>query len=218
MTKVAARFHISDVALKKRCVKNRIPVPGRGYWQQLETGRKVKPIPLPKMSNAPSITFYVSQKSVEAEPACSVDMAFIEYEAAHPIIVADELRRPEPETKAVLRDFQSQKPDDYGAIRSRKSDTFQVRVHPSSKDRVLLLVDALVKACRDRGFGFVEGKTGPRYWGHLAVAVDGVSLFPVFDERKISSDGSTAPSSRSFATGSAAAKKRTASHAEAAKR
>ena len=113
----------------------------------------------------------------------SVDTTFIEYEAARPIIVADELRRPEPDTKAVLRDFQGQKPDDYGAIRSKKSDTFQVRIHPSAKDRVLRLVDALVKACRDRGFAFAEGKSGQRYWGHLSIVIDGVSLFPVFEER-----------------------------------
>lgn len=31
MTKVAAELGISDVALKKICVKLRIPVPGRGY-------------------------------------------------------------------------------------------------------------------------------------------------------------------------------------------
>lgn len=183
MTKVAARFQISDVGLKKRCVKNRIPVPGRGYWRQFETGKKVKRIPLPKMAAAPPITFHVARDMVNAEPMSSIDATFIAYGAAHPIVVADGLRRPEPETKAVLRDFQGQKPDDYGAIRSRGADTFQVRIHPSSKDRILRLVDALAKACRDRGFAFAEGKPGSRYWEHLAVVIDGISFFPVFDER-----------------------------------
>ena len=31
MTKAAADYGISDVALKKICDKHRIPVPGRGY-------------------------------------------------------------------------------------------------------------------------------------------------------------------------------------------
>lgn len=30
MTKIAARFQISDVALRKRCIKHHIPMPGRG--------------------------------------------------------------------------------------------------------------------------------------------------------------------------------------------
>jgi hypothetical protein len=183
MTKVAARFQISDVALKKRCVKNRIPVPGRGYWRQLETGKRPKRIALPKVVNAPAITFYIQDMIVEKEPISAVDPAFAEYEADHPIIVTGEQKRQEPETQAISRDLKGQKPDDYGAIRSRGSDTFQVRIHPSSKDRVLCLVDALARACRDRGFTFEEGKPGSRYWAHLAVLVDGVQLFPVFDER-----------------------------------
>lgn len=42
MTKVAADYEISDVALKKICVKHRIPVPGRGYWAKKAAGHKVK--------------------------------------------------------------------------------------------------------------------------------------------------------------------------------
>jgi hypothetical protein len=38
MTKIAARFQISDVALRKRCIKHHIPMPGRGYWRRIETG------------------------------------------------------------------------------------------------------------------------------------------------------------------------------------
>ena len=41
MTKVAADFGISDVALKKIYDKHRIPVPGRGYWAKKAAGKKV---------------------------------------------------------------------------------------------------------------------------------------------------------------------------------
>lgn len=41
MTKVAAEYGISDVALKKICVKHRIPVPGRGYWAKKAAGKRV---------------------------------------------------------------------------------------------------------------------------------------------------------------------------------
>lgn len=85
MTKVAARFQMSDVGLKKRCVKNRIPVPGRGYWRQFETGKKVKRIPLPKMPSASPIIFHISCNAVKAEPMSGVDAIFVDYEAAHPL-------------------------------------------------------------------------------------------------------------------------------------
>ena len=42
MTKVAADYGISDVALKKICDKHRIPVPGRGYWAKKAAGKKVQ--------------------------------------------------------------------------------------------------------------------------------------------------------------------------------
>lgn len=35
MTKLAPRFGISDVALRKRCHNHEIPTPGAGYWAQL---------------------------------------------------------------------------------------------------------------------------------------------------------------------------------------
>jgi hypothetical protein len=44
---VAARFNVSDVALKKHCARAGVPVPERGYWAKLAAGQKVRKIPLP---------------------------------------------------------------------------------------------------------------------------------------------------------------------------
>lgn len=59
MTKVSARFNLSDVGLKKICCKNCIPVPGRGYWRRVQTGRRVIQTPLPPMDHAPMIEIAV---------------------------------------------------------------------------------------------------------------------------------------------------------------
>ena len=48
MTAVAARLGISDVALKKRCVKAEIPTPPNGYWAKLRAGKDVQQLALPK--------------------------------------------------------------------------------------------------------------------------------------------------------------------------
>src|ERR1700689_2840406 len=47
MSKLAARFGVSDVALAKTCAKFDIPRPGRGYWQQLAAGIKPRRPRLP---------------------------------------------------------------------------------------------------------------------------------------------------------------------------
>src|SRR5713101_5917619 len=44
MTKTARDFGISDVALKKICLKYRVSSPPRGYWARKEAGKPVKQI------------------------------------------------------------------------------------------------------------------------------------------------------------------------------
>lgn len=54
MTKLAARYGISDVALRKKCVKHDIPTPGLGYWAKLTAGQRIPRPKLPK-SKAPDL-------------------------------------------------------------------------------------------------------------------------------------------------------------------
>jgi hypothetical protein len=42
MTKLAAKLHISDVAIKKICVRHEIPVPGLGYWAKIARRSQVE--------------------------------------------------------------------------------------------------------------------------------------------------------------------------------
>lgn len=44
MTKVAEKFGISDVALKKACDRHRVPTPPRGYWAKKEAGKPVRQV------------------------------------------------------------------------------------------------------------------------------------------------------------------------------
>ncbi|WP_163855148.1 hypothetical protein [Paenibacillus elgii] len=46
---VAQRYEISDVALRKHCVKYGIPLPPRGYWEKLKAGKSVYKPALPKV-------------------------------------------------------------------------------------------------------------------------------------------------------------------------
>lgn len=46
MISLAPRFGISDVGLKKRCVRLRVPTPNRGYWEKLSAGKNPKKLNL----------------------------------------------------------------------------------------------------------------------------------------------------------------------------
>ncbi len=52
MTKAAADFEISDVALRKICVKHNIPTPPLGYWAKKAAGKKVSQPSLPAESDS----------------------------------------------------------------------------------------------------------------------------------------------------------------------
>ncbi|MCC6913573.1 MAG: hypothetical protein IT566_07710 [Rhodospirillaceae bacterium] len=65
MVKIASRFGLSDFGLKKICRRHGIPVPGRGYWRKLETGKRVKKTPLPAREKSPPLVFW-TQSAAEA--------------------------------------------------------------------------------------------------------------------------------------------------------
>ena len=44
---VATRFGVSDVWLRKVCLQAAVPVPERGYWAKVQSGRKPPRLPLP---------------------------------------------------------------------------------------------------------------------------------------------------------------------------
>jgi hypothetical protein len=46
MVKLAREFGLSDVGLRKTCVKHEIPTPSLGYWTKLNFGKPVKKTPL----------------------------------------------------------------------------------------------------------------------------------------------------------------------------
>ncbi len=49
MVHAAKRFGISDVALRKTCVRHDVPTPPLGYWAKLAHGKKVRQPPLPAL-------------------------------------------------------------------------------------------------------------------------------------------------------------------------
>lgn len=50
MIHAAKRFGISDVALRKTCMKHGIPTPPLGYWAKVAHGKRVVRPPLPALN------------------------------------------------------------------------------------------------------------------------------------------------------------------------
>lgn len=172
MRVLAKRFQISDVGLKKLCVRNRIPVPARGHWQKLLAGKASRRIPLPPMKGPPTISFAPRQAaSRDGEPR--PPDAAIELETTFPAVkVTETLARPHPVTVAMRDELKRRKPDDYGAIHCFDPNAFSARIHPGSTGRLLRIVDALLKGFERRNFELWPGKRDARYSKGLQVVVD----------------------------------------------
>ena len=59
LTQLAKEFKISDVGLRKKCVKRNIPLPQAGHWSKVQHGKKVKKTPLPNDQDQTPITLYI---------------------------------------------------------------------------------------------------------------------------------------------------------------
>jgi hypothetical protein len=63
---VAAELKISGNALRKRCLKFNIPLPGRGYWAQMRVGLHLPVTPLPEPDDDPELPYAVSVQRFES--------------------------------------------------------------------------------------------------------------------------------------------------------
>jgi hypothetical protein len=52
VTVVAKRYGISDVGLRKHCIRYGIPLPYRGYWARVKNGQKLSKTPLPPVTGS----------------------------------------------------------------------------------------------------------------------------------------------------------------------
>ncbi|MDP3370639.1 MAG: hypothetical protein Q8M32_12440 [Brevundimonas sp.] len=148
LTKLAERYGLSDVGLRKVCVRYDIPLPPQGYRQQVAAGRAPKPIPLPKSKAGTMVEFTSPSPPLIRQPADDAFAPLIEHEGRpeNRIVVTAEPDDIHPVARRVLKALKAARPDKYGAVVYEGQDPFRVRVPPGSIDRAVNLIDAFVKA------------------------------------------------------------------------
>lgn len=183
MRRLAQRFHLSDVGLKKVCTRHRTPVPARGHWQRVQAGKASPQIPLPVLKDTQPILSTLNAPAPEPS-AGSAPEATLEAEQAFPLVVVSEtLERPHPIVRRMRQELKGRRPDDYGAIRCIDPDVLSVRIHPATTDRVLRIADALLRAFDVRRFELRPGKRDARFGGSLQVVVDDETFTVSIEER-----------------------------------
>lgn len=174
MTKVAKEYGISNVALAKICKKLNVPCPWRGYWRRKETGKSVKPLPLPPNSD-PTKQVATIHRTIRPDAVVQMSEDAVlrintEEAAEQKIEVPDRLTSPHHLLKVHLEEWRSAKVDDYGAIWAGDIRQLNIRVSPKSLARAVRIMDTIFKALEARGHqvGIQDG-----YKKTLGVRVNG---------------------------------------------
>lgn len=190
VTEVAKRYGISDVGLRKHCIRYGIPLPYRGYWARIRTGQKLPKTPLPPVKGVlkKEIRNYLIKykKSIEhmtdqelkGEEELSLltdeTKSFIGQQCAE-VCAKDKLRNPhtlilkhkEEITYRKKRDRELRRADFsplyYAKVKSQYRDNeviLPIFVSDNNINRAYRIIDALIKAIEE-----MEGHVslGPQY-------------------------------------------------------
>lgn len=147
MTKLAARYGISDVALRKKCVKHDIPTPGLGHWARLQAGQRLPRPKLPKSTSADQIALEPFIRVPDGEPAPPVPEVDVPTRLTNP-----------HEAVSFLRDrLEGSRTDKFERLTGGHEWMHCLRQR--NLNRLLLLLQGLFESLESRGH---QVKVGPR--------------------------------------------------------
>jgi hypothetical protein len=168
--KVAKRYGVSDVALRKVCLKLSVPLPARGYWAKVAHGKPTSRARLPTVANAPQHIFQRKvalvdeelqarlvqvHRAREAEPAPPRSGSSVTVEAVR----ANWHRLAKRTAAAVRNEF----PRLSGSWQlARGAGLFSLYVSKDCVERALRLLDFLLRLCEEEGFALSSDATGDK--------------------------------------------------------
>lgn len=159
MTKLAQRYGLSDRGLAKTCDRMGVPVPGRGYWAKMASGKVPPQTKLPKIKTGQQgrVVLDMGGQILEEGEECQSVLDEIKYEkqAENQIVVPDELLDSHPLVMKTARSLRGAGANEYGIVRPRAKHCLDARVGKESIDRASRILDALIKALDDRHIDLV---------------------------------------------------------------
>lgn len=166
LSRLSKRFGLSDVGLRKICVRHGVPTPPLGYWAKRAHGKKVHQPPLPPLDPGGRDTVHLVVRSGPEMPddvAIAQDAARAR-ELGRTSIVVPEKRpaRFHAVAAATARSLRAARVDAEGFKHGAIPAGVDARISPGSTDRALRIVDAFVRAAVERGHGLDDSRQGIR--------------------------------------------------------
>lgn len=157
MSTLAKSFGVSDVAIKKKCKKLKIPTPGLGSWAKIQVGKTVKRKPLPKIQGEAQAKYRFQKPTFRCEDFGPEDIEEMADELLADcgdgykrVKVEEVLKNPHPlvaQTRTKLKECFAQWDG-----KTWPSGCLSVHVSRKNRVRALRILDALCKKAKACGF------------------------------------------------------------------
>lgn len=149
MTALAKKYNISDVGLRKACIRMNIPIPKAGHWQKVRAGKKIRIPELPSTNSDEKISLEEIEGTKEKkEYPWAKRQREIESDPKLNLVVPERLQNPDElivEAKRILTGKDGRR----GAL--------NINVQASMLPRALRFMDTFIKLLRARGHSIEVG-------------------------------------------------------------
>ena len=154
--KLAPKYGISNVGLKKICKKLNVPTPPRGYWAKIQNNIRVEKTPLPKIKHGEQSTYTIQKngKFHEDDPDLSdeANQIIAAFESVEQINVPERLNSPHPLVRMTRNALSSGKSDEYGVLYKWPQKHLDIRVSPNILNRALRIMDGILRFFEKQGY------------------------------------------------------------------
>ena len=168
MLSLSRKYNISDVGLRKICIRMNIPTPENGHWQKIQFGKKVKQPPLPSNFTGDA-DVKVSMRADNMNPIfrggispAKILQTEIEDVLKSTLSVPDKLTNPDKLIVAARESLNSRGRYENNGLVFCDRGKLDIKVAGPNVARALRFMDTLIKALRGRGHD-VEIKNDSTY-------------------------------------------------------
>lgn len=174
MTTLATRYGVSDVALRKQCVKLNIPLPKSGHWTKVKLGKKVSIPPLPEHNGPDKIEVPINPFNDRFGAKMSEVLSFLPNEEHQKVTnyslslkVPDRLTKPHDFIEGTKQYYSSKK----GTTQTKVSNVINLsKISDELKNRVYRFYNTLFVALEHLGYTVENGAS--KSYGYSSRVID----------------------------------------------
>lgn len=150
ITRLAKKYGISDVGLKKICKRMDVPTPPRGYWARVQNGQRVGRAKLTRLKSGGESTYELrlrrnAQDAKTPEVGEVAQKLIDKIKADADFVVPDEILKAHPLVARARRVLKKGDADRQGIVDVWTASYLDIRVSSDSLSRAFNFMDTLIK-------------------------------------------------------------------------